>query len=175
MSKQDNKDILYSLHMDEHIRQKAEQFKREEYQHFERVKVLDVTPRIRAEVQRLIGFDATGYEIYSNTDTYKHIEDGHGKKGKHDHTMQDMRDVALMTYVLESFDSAEIVIKNGKPDVTYAFSDKNAKPSKMLKFSKEIQGTQQVVVATPENKYKKLWVFSEYIERKKDTSQPSHG
>lgn len=168
MSKQDNKGILYSLHMDEHIRQKAEQFKKEEYQHFERVKVLDVTPRIRVEVQRLIGFDAMGYEIYSNTDTYKHIEKGHGEYGKHDHSMKDMRDVALMGYVLEAFDSVELVLNSkGKPDVTSAFVDKCGKSSRMIKFSKEIDGIQHVVIATPENNYKKLWVLSEYREQKK--------
>ena len=172
--KVESKEAIYSLYVDENIRQKAEQFKREGYKGNERVKVLDVTPRINAEVERLIGFDATGYEIYSNTSTYKHIEDRHGEYGKHDQSMKDMRDVALMTYVLEDFDNAEIVMKDGKPDVTYAFSDKNGNPSKMIKFSKEINGTQHVVIATPENKYKKLWVITEYIEQKKDTSQPSN-
>lgn len=34
---------------------------------------------------------------------------------------------------------------------------------------------QHVVIATPENKYKKLWVLSEYIEQNnKDTSQTSY-
>lgn len=172
-----NKDRVYSLHVDEYIKAKAEQFKREGYKNFERVKVLDVTPRINAEVKRLIGFDATGYEIYSNTDTYKHIEDRHGEKGKRDQSMKDMRDVALMGYVLEKFDSAELVLNSkGEADITNAFVDKNGKPSKMIKFSKEIDGVQHVVVATPENGYKKLWVLSEYIEqKKKDTSQTSHG
>lgn len=50
----------------------------------------------------------------------------------------------------------------------------DGKPSKMIKFSKIINGIQHVVVAVPENKYKKLWVISEYIEQKKDTSQPSN-
>ena len=60
--------------------------------------------------------------------------------------------------------------------MTNAFIGKDGQPSKMIKFSKEINGIQHVVVATPENKYKKLWVVSEYIEQKnKDTSQSSHG
>lgn len=57
------------MHVDENIKNKAEQFKREGYKNFERVKVLDITPRINEVVKRLIGFDATGYQIYSNTDT----------------------------------------------------------------------------------------------------------
>lgn len=48
------------------------------------------------------------------------------------------------------------------------------RPSKMIKFSKVINDIKHVVVAVPENKYKKLWVISEYIEQKKDTSQPSN-
>lgn len=168
------KEVLYALYVDENIKNKAEQFKKEGYKNFERVKVLDVTPRINEVVKKLVGFDATGYQIYSNTNTYKHIEDGHGENGKHDQSMKDMRDVALMTYVLETFDYAELVMKDGKPDETYAFCDTNGKTSKMIKFSKMINGIQHVVVAIPENKYKKLWVISEYIEQKKDTSQPSY-
>lgn len=34
--------------------------------------------------------------------------------------MKDMRDVALMVFVLEEFDDAALVLKDGKPDVTYA-------------------------------------------------------
>ncbi len=105
---------MYALYVDENIKNKAEQFKREGYKNFERVKVLDITPRIIEVVKKFIGFDATGYQIYSNTNTYKHIEDG--------------------------------------------------QPSKMIKFTKEIEGKQYVVIAAPENKYKKLWVISEYRE-----------
>lgn len=166
-------ELIYELYVDQRIKQKAEQFKREGYQKKERVKILDVTPRIKAEVEYLIGFDATGYEIYSNTDTYKHIEKRHGENGTQDHSMKDMRDVALMGYVLESYDSAELVMNDGKPDITYAFSDREGKPSEMIRFSKVIDGVQYVVIAAPENKYKKLWVISEYKE--KDTSQTSHG
>lgn len=169
-------EVLYSLYADENIRQKAEQFKKEGYKNFERVKVLDMTPRIQTEVKRLVGFDATGYEIYSNTDTYKHIENRHGESGKHDHSMKDLRDVALMPYVLENFDSAEIVLNGkGEIDTTSAFQDKNGNPAKMIKFSKEIDGVQYVVIAAAENNYKRLWVLSEYKVQKKDTSQTSYG
>lgn len=176
-AKTDSIETLYSLNVDKNILEKATQFKAEGYKNFERVKVLDITDRIKQEVKKLIGFDATGYEIYSNTDTYKHIERRHGENGIQDHSMKDMRDVALMTYVLKRFDTAEIVMNNeGKEDVTYAYSDVHGKPAKMIKFSKEINGVQYVVVAVPENKYKKLWVMSEYKEQKnEDTSQPSHG
>ena len=153
------------MHVDENIKTKAEQFKREGYTNFERVKVLDVTPRINEVIKNLIGFDATGYQIYSNTNTYKHIEDGHGENGKHDQSMKDMRDVALMTYVLENFDYAELVLNSkGDIDITNAFVDRNGNPSKMIKFTKIIDGKIHVVIATPENKYKKLWVISEYKE-----------
>ena len=153
------------MYVDENIKSKAEQFKREGYKKFERVKILDVTPRIVEAVKRLVGFDTTGYQIYSNTNTYKHIEDGHGENGKHDQSMKDMRDVALVRYVLEDFDYAELVLNSkGDVDITNAFVDKNGEPSKMIKFTKKIDGKLHVVIATPENKYKKLWVISEYKE-----------
>ena len=168
------KEVIYSLYVDEYIRKKAEQFKNEGYTNFERVKVMDVTLEIVAEIQILIGFDATGYQIYSNTDTYKHIEDRHGENGTHDQSMKDMRDVALMGYVLRCFDNVELVVKDGKPDITYAFSNKSGKPTNMIRFSKTIEDIHYVIIATPDSKYKKLWVMSEYKERKKDTSQPSN-
>ena len=168
-------EAVYSRYVDERIMNKAEELKKDGYKKFERIKVTDVTEQMAEDVKKLVGFDATGYEVYSTTNTFKHIENRHGEKGKHDQSMQDMRDVALMGYVLENYDNVELVTKiNGEVDTTNAFSDRNGKPSKMLKFSKEIDGTQYVVVATPENKYKKLWVMSEY-KTKKDTSQTSHG
>lgn len=171
------KDIntVYSLFADENIIKKAEEFKRDGYKNFERVKITDVTERIKADVENLVGFDASGYEIYSTTDTFKHIEKRHGENGQHDQSMKDMRDVALMGYVLNNYDKAELVYnENGQPETTSAYSDKNGKHSKLIKFSKEIDGIQYVVVATPENKYKKLWVLSEYKTQKKDTSQSSY-
>ena len=171
------KDIntVYSMFADENIIKKAEEFKRDGYKNFERVKITDVTDRIKADVENLVGFHASGYEIYSTTDTFNHIEKRHGENGQHDQSMKDMRDVALMGYVLNNYDNAELVYnEKGEPETTSAYSDKNGNHSKLIKFSKEIDGTQYVVVATPENKYKKLWVLSEYKTQKKDTSQSSY-
>lgn len=166
---------VYAAHVDQNVLKKAEEFKRDGYKNFERVKITDVTERIKTDVEKLAGVDATGYQIYATTDTFKHIEKRHGENGKHDQTMKDMRDVALMGYVLNNYDSVELVYnENGIPETTSAYSDKNGKPSKLIKFGKEIDGIQYVVVATSENKYKKLWVLSEYRTQKKDTSQSSH-
>ena len=166
---------VYAAHVDQNVLKKAEEFKRDGYKNFERVKITDVTERIKTDVEKLAGVDATGYQVYATTDTFKHIEKRHGENGKHDQTMKDMRDVALMGYVLNNYDSVELVYnENGIPETTSAYSDKNGKPSKLIKFGKEIDGIQYVVVATSENKYKKLWVLSEYRTQKKDTSQSSH-
>lgn len=172
----EEKNIKFSLNVDTNILKKAQKFKEENYKNFERVKVIDITERIKNDVKRLAGFDATGYEIYSNTDTYRHIEKRHGENGEHDHSMADLRDVALMGFVLKNYDNAELVLNNnGEIDTTSAFSSKDGSPAKMIKFSKKILDTMYVVLAVPENKYKKLWVISEYKQKNEDTSQSSHG
>ncbi len=171
----EEKNIKFSVYVDTNILEKAQKFKEENYKNFERVKVIDITERIKNDVKRLAGFDATGYEIYSNTDTYRHIEKRHGENGEHDHSMADLRDVALMGFVLKNYDNAEIVLNNnGEIDTTSAFSSKDGSPAKMIKFSKKILDTMYVVLAVPENKYKKLWVISEYKQKNEDTSQSSH-
>ena len=172
----EEKNIKFSLNVDTNILEKAQKFKEENYKNFERVKVIDITERIKNDVKRLAGFDATGYEIYSNTDTYRHIEKRHGENGDHDHSMADLRDVALMGFVLKNYDNAELVLNNnGEIDTTSAFSSKDGSPAKMIKFSKKIFDKMYVVLAVPENKYKKLWVISEYKQKNEDTSQSSHG
>ncbi len=172
----EEKNIKFSLNVDTNILEKAQKFKDENYKNFERVKVIDITEQIKNDVKRLIGFDATGYQIYSNTDTFRHIERRHGENGVNDHSMADLRDVALMGYVLKNYDKAELVTNNdGTIDTTSAYIDKNGKPAKMIKFSKRILDTMYVVLAVPENKYKKLWVMSEYKQKNEDTSQTSHG
>ncbi len=172
----EEKNIKFSVNVDTNILEKAQKFKEENYKNFERVKVIDITERIKNDVKRLAGFDATGYEIYSNTDTYRHIEKRHGENGEHDHSMADLRDVALMGFVLKNYDNAELVLNNnGEIDTTSAFSSKDGSPAKMIKFSKKILDTMYVVLAVPENKYKKLWVISEYKQKNEDTSQSSHG
>jgi hypothetical protein len=77
-----------------------------------------------------------------------HIEKCHGEKGEHDNLMSDLRDVAMMKYVLDNYDNAELILtKNGIPDVTAAFDDKNNQPAKLIKFSKNLYGMRYVGLA----------------------------
>lgn len=58
-------DKLYAMYVDENIKCKAEQFKRDGYKKFERVKICDVTPRINQALKGLIGFDAMHFVIWT--------------------------------------------------------------------------------------------------------------
>ena len=44
----------------------------------------------------------------------------------------------------------------------------------MVRFEKDIDGKHYVVVAVPDSEYKKIWVVTEY-KQKKDASQEGHG
>lgn len=156
-----------------YIKRKAEEFKNDKYKKFERIKVTDVNNKMELDAKKQLNVDIKGYTINANTNTFEHIEKRHGENGEHDRSMKNMDDVALMAYVLDNYDRVE-VLKNAKGElaITHAFTAKDGTGAPMMRFEKDINGKQYVVVAVVENKYKKLWVVSEY--KKEDTSQTSN-
>ena len=129
---------------------------------------MHVNNKMELDAKKQLNVDIKGYTINANTNTFEHIEKRHGENGEHDRSMKNMDDVALMAYVLDNYDRVE-VLKNAKGElaITHAFTAKDGTGAPMMRFEKDINGKQYVVVAVVENKYKKLWVVSEY--KKEDT------
>ncbi len=156
--------------------EKLRKFKANKKAPFERVNLSKVNPREVADVKRLTGAEVDGYIHAINSDTFVHIENRHGEKGKHDNSMANLEDVARVEYVLENYDSIEVLKDEKGNDVkSIMFNNKENSPSPLLLYSKKINGTYYTVVAAAENKYKKLWVVTSYIgKNKEDITQALH-
>ncbi|WP_293969154.1 hypothetical protein [uncultured Ruminococcus sp.] len=139
-------------------------------QNFQRLAISNVSEKQIKDIKKLLGIDVTGYRNSINTSTVEHILNRHGENGKQDKSMKNIKDIARMSYVLSEYDDVDILRdEKGEPILSIEFMDKNNKPAYMLKYTKKINGTYYVVVAAPENRFKRMWVVSAYIQKNKST------
>lgn len=134
---------------------------------FERYKISKVSAREAKDIKNLLGIDVNGYSHNINSDGVKHILKRHGENGQQDKTMSNVDDIARIAWVIENYDTVEIVTKNGEQVYSSVFTDKNNNLAPQIKYSKKINGTYYVVEAAFENRYNKLWVQSAYLSQKK--------
>ena len=109
----------------------------------------------------------TGYTNNINTSGVQHIIVRHGENGKQDTTMSIDDDIARVGWVLENYDSVELLTEKGKQSYSSSFMDKKNNPAPQIRFIKKIDGTYYVVEAVFENDYKKIWVQSTYLQKMK--------
>ena len=140
---------------------------------FERKKISNVSQRAADDIKKLLGIDAAGYTNNINTSGVQHIIVRHGANGKQDTTMSVDDDIARVGWVLENYDSVELLTENGEQVYSSSFMDKNNNPAPQVRFIKKIDGTYYVVEAAFENDYKKLWVQSAYLQKNEDVTQAS--
>lgn len=135
-----------------------------------RLKISDVSSREADDLYSLLGKDFSGYTNNIGNTGFNHIEERHGVNGEHDNSMSDLNDLARVGWVLDNYDSVDVVEEDDGVRVTYAYQNRDNTPAPLLKFSKKIDGTYYAVVASPESKYKKLWVLSAYTEKNKSST-----
>ena len=140
---------------------------------FERRKVSDVNERAASDIQKLLGIDVSGYTHNINTSGVQHILRRHGKNGKQDSTMSVDDDIARVGWVLDNYDSVDLLTKDGEQVYSSEFKDKDNNPVPQIRFIKKIDGTYYVVEAACENEYQKLWVQSAYLQKNEDVTQVS--
>lgn len=90
---------------------------------YERMSLISVTDRQKADIERLTGIDVSGYTNAINTNAIEHIERRHGKNGKSDSTMKDIHDVARVEFILENYDKV-IISKKTDEVPSKEFRDK---------------------------------------------------
>lgn len=134
---------------------------------YERMSLISVTDRQKADIERLTGIDVSGYTNAINTNAIEHIERRHGKNGKSDSTMKDIHDVARVEFILENYDKV-IISKKTDEVPSKEFRDKYDRPAPTLIFSKKINGTYYTVLAVPESSWKKIWIVSAFMDKKED-------
>lgn len=126
-----------------------------------------MSDRAATDVEKLIDVNVTGYTNNINTNGMQHIINRHGENGSHDSTMANDNDISRVGWVLENYDSVEFLTENGEQIYSSEFRDSNDNPAPQVRFIKKIDGTYYVVEAACENKYKKLWVQSTYLQKMK--------
>lgn len=127
-----------------------------------------ISDRQRKDIERL-----TGEKLEADVNTVsgmqiKHIVGRHGEEGKADRSMADMADIGLMEYVLDNYDTAELIKYKDKPSLSHAYLDKKGINAKQIKFEKSI-GSKYIVVEaiTDSPKSKDIKVVSMYIDSTK--------
>ena len=129
------------------------------------VEIAQNTERLINDVRELVGTDVTGYKHLLTGGAVEHIDKDHGKNGSSDHSMANDEDIARIGFVIENYDSAELVKKNGKTVYDSEHRSSNNLPAPMIKFSKKINGTFYVVESVPDSKANSFFVKSAYIAK----------
>lgn len=123
------------------------------------------TQRHINDIRRLIGVDVSGWEIKLDGNQLKHIDDRHGKNGKADHSMADPKDLARIKYVLDNYDSIDILKKNGKI-VKSHYSGKDGSKCVETIIKKRINGYYIASEAAIDCNDKRIMIVSAYKTKK---------
>ena len=107
------------------------------YRQKTKVEIAQNSERLINDVMKLVGTDVTGYKHLLTGGAVEHIDKDHGKNGSSDHSMANDEDIARIGFVIENYDSAELVKKNGKTVYDSEHRSSNNLPAPMIKFSKK--------------------------------------
>ncbi len=135
---------------------------------FERFKISDVSKRAASDIKQLLGIDIDGYTHNINTNGIQHILRRHGENGEYNTTMSNDNDIARIGWILENYDTVELLTKDGKQVYSSGFLDGEGNPAPQIRYIKKIDGTYYVVEAAFENNYKKMWVQTAYLQKTKE-------
>jgi len=155
----------YQGNTDQGLKNAFEEHYKGKPEKFLRYNISPVSERQAADASRLLGGDYSGYTNAINSSAINHIIKRHGPEGKADHSMADMNDPARVGYVLDNYDSVEVLTQSGDLDYSTGFNMADNTPAPMLMFKKRVDGTYYVVEAVPDSKYNKMWVVSAYMSK----------
>ena len=128
-----------------------------------------VNERQAQDLRDLTGIDTTGYTNDITGNAISHIDNRHGVNGLADHSMADDADISRIGYVLQNYDSVELLYdEKGNAVLSREWQNADQTHAKMVKFSKKVNGTYYVVEAVPDSSKKKLHVVSAYMQKKTD-------
>lgn len=104
----------------------------------ERLTIGPLSERQAADASRLLGKDFSGYVNAVDSNGIKHIEKRHGENGQADSTMRNVNDIARVGYVLDNYDSVEVVADgDGVEELSGGYRDRDNTPAPILKYSKK--------------------------------------
>ena len=157
----------YQNAVDENVLDVAQMYRENKNAKNQRIQVAEVTGQMVDDVRRLTGTDVSGYTVWADKTTFNHIEKRHGVNGEQDHSMTNLNDVARMGYVVENYDSIDLVY-DGKGQQVFSsrFRGADGKPAPVFFLRKKINGTYYISEAVADNSWHKLWVETAYINKR---------
>lgn len=118
------------------------------------------------DIKNLLGIDVTGFKNVIDHNAIMHIKNRHGLNGKADKSMSNPKDLARIGYILENYDSIEILKKNNVSVYSSLYRNKLNKPVPIIKYQKRINGyfiTSQAII---DSKNKRLSIETVYRKNK---------
>ena len=123
----------------------------------------EASSREIADITKLTNFDITNFEHNLRGDAVIHIDKRHGKHGTADHSMSDLNDIGRIQYVLDNYDTVELLRdQNGDLVKSSHYKNANNTPAPMIVYTKRVNGNYRLVEAVPDTKTKRLQIVSTY-------------
>lgn len=122
-----------------------------------------VTDEMSARIYELTGLTVIGNRIVMGADDVRHIIKRHGKSGKADHSMQDVNDIARLSYVLSNYDDIE-----WDGGVSNHYKTKDGKKAPQIIVKKRINGTYYIIEVVSDSSRKRNVVSTIYLKNAKD-------
>lgn len=131
--------------------------------HGETFELGEITERARKDIERLTGQKLNATKHVISADEIKHIEKGHGEQGRSDHSMSSIRDYEQIADVLSHYNNVDWAHKkNGDIDTTNAYLDREGKPARLIKFTKQYPNNEQYAIEAVSDTKGKLHIISSY-------------
>lgn len=119
-----------------------------------------IPERLAEAIKKIIGLEVTGFGNEIDKGQTEHIWKEHGKNGKADNSMSDIKNIARIGYVIDNFDN----VREGKNKSKYKNADDTL--AKTIEIQKRIgEDFYYVVEAVPDTKLKRLRVVTAFINK----------
>ena len=151
--------------------QKVRTLQNPKYRNSVRYPVSEVSSREAASIRETTGVDANGFTNILTGGAVDHIEKRHGANGKADKSMRDLNDLGRVGYILEHFDSAELLRnEDGSPSLSDVWKNSDGTPAARMLFTKKVDGVYYTAVATPDSNAGVIAIESAFMSKEKGST-----
>lgn len=123
----------------------------------------EITYRARHDIERLTGQKLNANKHVIDVDAIRHIENRHGKNGKADTSMSDIRDYEEMVDILKNYDHVDFARKaNGEISYSQKYKDAQNHPAPHIVYTMKNGKTMYLLEAVTDTKKGVLHIVSAY-------------
>ena len=123
-----------------------------------------ISGSVAQQLKRTVGIDFTGYKLKLEARQIQHIFSDHGEKGKSDHSLSNVNDLAKMQFAIEQ---ATNISYAGKTNAYTVFENGKSRPANTVIYEKDIGAKSYYVVQTAvDTKKKTLYIVTAFIGEK---------